>query len=68
MLTPPRKERMQDAFLQALRYLETLPTGTPCSECLHWVIGDASCDRWGAVPPADVQQTGCEAWAEGVPF
>jgi hypothetical protein len=68
MLTPPRKERMREAFADALQYLETLPTSTPCSECIHWVTNYGSCGKWGAVPPPEARATGCESWEEGIPF
>ena len=65
-LTPRKKDSMLDALSEALRIVEELPTSTPCRLCEEW--HEDQCGKYGALPPPEVQATGCEEWIEGIPF
>lgn len=49
----------------ARKHESTLPRA--CWSCLHWDALMKHCEYWHAVPPSDVQQTGCEAWSDDEP-
>ena len=45
---------------EAIAHLRSLPVKRSCSDCRMWRGG--VCDAAQAVPPADVQASGCELW------
>lgn len=65
-LTPIKKAEMLEVLQKAISIVTNLPEATPCKSCDHWDKGQ--CAKFGAVPPADVQETGCPEWVDGIPF
>lgn len=57
---------MMETLQNALAIVHSLPVVTPCDWCDHWA--DKQCTKYGAVPPQEVQATGCPEWVEGIPF
>jgi hypothetical protein len=58
-------EAMKLALRAGLAKLEAVTV--TCRSCESW--NNERCKRFEAVPPTDVQRSGCESWSwDGVPF
>lgn len=75
LLTPTRIATQPDGrwtrIVNAELPLLPQPSGLPhaCWTCRFWSAPKKCCRKWDAEPPAAVQATGCDAWAEDVvPF
>lgn len=68
MFTPRMKATAIKELETALAALRNAPTQTPCSACDQWLNTKDGCGFWGAVPPDDAQQTGCENFTDSLPF
>lgn len=56
-------------MLEALRIIRELPVTKSCGSCVNWM--EDRCFAFDAVPPADVQATGCHHWdffKTGMPY
>lgn len=65
-LMPAVKASMVKTLRDALQIVEAIPERRDCAACDFWHGGQ--CQRWNAVPPAEVQAAGCEAFVSTVPF
>lgn len=67
MITLEEKQRLITEHLAVQRILSSLPVKKECVSCEYW---SGACSKFGAVPPQEVQDVGCDNWKEldWIPF
>ena len=62
------KIRLIQNLLEINRVIQNFPVKKTCSNCEHWREGCWKAD--GAIPPQDIQESGCEQYKERdyIPF
>ena len=67
MISAKKQAEMIRDLEQAMLVLKSMPVSRSCSECAMWRFGQ--CEAAGAVPPPEVQKSGCELFElEDCPF
>lgn len=64
-LSPHEMQMLRSLLGKAI---DSIPVQKSCFSCLSW---DGKCQKYDAVPPADVQANGCPAWTfnpDSAPF
>lgn len=67
MINIKEKEALITNHLAVQKILSAIRVKQECQSCDHW---SGSCVKFGAVPPEEVQSTGCSSWVEKdfIPF
>jgi len=60
MISPHDRYSAIEYLKKAIEVVSSLPTTTPCQNCLHLSAG--YCNLWKSVVPNDILPKGCEKW------
>lgn len=68
-INKPELAAMLKVHRQFVQHLEVIEKKQSCEGCENFLHMTKTCEKWGVVPPPEVQAIGCDDWEyDSIPF